>query len=123
MALAAGAMAVTVAASGCIRSKVVVTSDPPGADVSMNDVHLGRTPVESPFLWYWYYDFKAEKEGYRTGAIRERFDAPVYLWMGPDLVMELLPIPVIDRRKVHFDLEPDTRIPEPEYVTTGEEPI
>ncbi|MDK2972932.1 MAG: hypothetical protein PWP23_2687 [Candidatus Sumerlaeota bacterium] len=115
VAAVAAAGAVLLAA-GCVRSKVVVTSDPPGADVSMNDVHLGRTPVETPFTWYWYYDFKAEKDGYETAIQRERFKAPIYLWMGPDLLMEMMPFPVRDTRYVHLNLAPRPAVDGPEFA-------
>lgn len=102
---------------GCVRSKVIVTSEPAGADVTMNGVNLGPTPLEHPFTWYWYYDFVAEKEGYAQEGLRERFRAPVWLWPGPDLLMEMMPFYVTDTKKVHFTLKPvDTR-PEPAYST------
>ena len=106
---------VSAFASGCVRSRFQVTSDPPGADVTMNDVHLGTTPVEIPFTWYWYYDFRAQKEGYETAFLRQRVNAPVYLWPGPDLLMEMMPFPVYDTRRIHLELEPESDKPSPEY--------
>lgn len=82
----------------------------------MNDVHIGRTPTEMPFTWYWYYDFQAELDGYETGVTRERFHAPVYLWPGVDLLMEMMPFPVRDTKHVHFDLRPESEIAKPEIV-------
>jgi hypothetical protein len=114
-ALVATALVASLA-TGCVRSKVVVTSDPPGADIHMNDIHLGRTPVEMPFTWYWYYDFKADLAGHEPAVRRERFKAPPYLWMGPDLLMEMLPFPVRDTRRVHFDLVAKRFRPEPELA-------
>jgi len=52
--LGVGILLGALAASGCIRSRIIVTSDPPGADVTMNGLHRGRTPIEIPFIWYWY---------------------------------------------------------------------
>lgn len=114
----AAVLAGAVGASGCVRSKVVVTSEPPGADVHMNDVHLGRTPIEMPFTWYWYYDFKAELDGHRTGIRRERFRAPVWLWPPADLLMEAMPFTVKDTKYVHFELQPEPVVPAPEYAGT-----
>lgn len=107
-------------ASGCVRSKAIITSEPSGAMVTMNGVNLGQTPVEQPFTWYWYYDFIATKDGYQTTATRERFRAPVYLWPGLDLLMEMMPFYVRDTKRVHIEMAPvDTR-PAPEFVTTDE---
>lgn len=105
-----------LATSGCVRSKVLVTSDPPGADITMNDVHLGRTPVEMPFTWYWYYDFQAEMDGYETTVTRERFRPPFYLEMPFDLVMEAMPFMVVDRKKVHLELARLDQRPAPQFA-------
>lgn len=120
-ACAAALLTVTLLAgchsTGAVRSKVVVTSDPPGADVTMNDVHLGRTPVEMPFTWYWYYDFTAELEGHETAFQRHRFRAPPYLWPGVDLLMETMPFPVRDTREIHFDMRALEDRPRPEFAS------
>ncbi|MBI5154226.1 PEGA domain-containing protein [Candidatus Poribacteria bacterium] len=112
------ALALCVAAAGCVRSKAVVTSEPPGADVTMNDVHVGRTPVEVPFTWYWFYDFKADLDGYETTVQRERFHAPVYLWPGLDLLMEAMPFRVTDTKHVYLAMKPERQRPAP--VLAGE---
>jgi hypothetical protein len=104
--------------SGCVRSRVVVTSEPPGATIHMNDLHLGKTPVEMPFTWYWYYDFQAQLEGYETAVERKRLRAPVYLWPGLDLLMEAMPFPVYDTKRVHLVLREQKDRPDPEMVST-----
>lgn len=87
---------------GCIRSRVIVTSDPVGADVTMNNEPRGKTPVEIPFAWYWYYNFELRKEGYEPVAVQERFRAPVYFWMPFDVVAEALPFPLYDTKRRHY---------------------
>jgi hypothetical protein len=111
---AASLAALAAATSGCVRSKAVVTSDPPGADIRMNDIHFGTTPLEIPFTWYWYYDFQAELDGHETLVQRERFRPPPYLAFPLDFVMEAVPFVVRDTKEVHLVLTPaDTRpIPE-----------
>lgn len=86
----------------------------------MNGVHLGKTPVEQPFTWYWYYDFEASKEGYDRSERRVRFRAPVHLWPGLDLLMEAMPFLVMDTKNVHFDLTKQDERPAPAYETDGE---
>ncbi|MEQ8819872.1 MAG: PEGA domain-containing protein [Sumerlaeia bacterium] len=114
------AAAVLCGLCGCVRTKVLVTSDPPGADVTMNSVHLGRTPVEQPFAWFWYYDFLAEKEGFEPAVSRERFRAPLYLVPPMDLVMEMMPFPVTHTRRVHLALEERDVRPDPEMALSDE---
>ncbi len=106
--------------SSCVRSKVIVTSDPTDAVVTMNGVPLGETPVEHPFTWYWYYDFIATKEGYQAAGTRERFHAPPWLWPGFDLVMEMMPFYVTDTKRVHLVLEEIDQRPQPGFV---DEPV
>lgn len=103
----------TAGLTACVRSKVMVTSEPPEATVTMNGVELGETPVEQPFTWYWYYDFIATKEGYETTGLRERFRTPIYLFPPLDLLMEMMPFYVIDRREVHIVLPRLEERPEP----------
>ncbi|CAN5201685.1 hypothetical protein BH09SUM1_BH09SUM1_25850 [soil metagenome] len=108
-------VATAVVLAGCVRSKVIVTSEPSNAEVSMNGVALGKTPLEQPFTWYWYYDFIGAKEGYKTTGIRERFRAPIYLWPGADLLMEMMPFYVKDTKKVHLVLPQVDARPAPVY--------
>lgn len=82
----------------------------------MNGVNLGETPVEQPFTWYWYYDFIAEKEGYETAGVRRRFRAPIYLWPGLDLLMEMMPFYVTNTKRVHLELHELDDRPEPRMV-------
>lgn len=41
-----------LAAAGCVERKMLLRSDPPGLEVSVNGAPAGRTPVEVPFTWY-----------------------------------------------------------------------
>lgn len=79
----------------------------------MNGVNIGATPLQRPFTWYWYYDFVAEMEGYETTKQRERFRAPVYLWAGLDLLMEMMPFYVYDTKRVHLVLTEIDDVPSP----------
>lgn len=92
--------------SGCIRSRVIITSDPPGAEVKFNNVPRGRTPITIPFIWYWYYDVELEKEGYEKIVTKERFRAPVWFYIPFDFFMEALPFPIYDTKYRHYVLTP-----------------
>ncbi len=91
---------------GCIRSRAVITSEPSGADVTMNGMYRGRTPVTIPFGWYWHYDFTLGKEGYQKLEARERFHAPVWCWIPMDLVMEIIPLNFYDTKRRNYVLLP-----------------
>ena len=91
---------------GCIRSRVIMTSDPPGADVTLKRDYRGKTPITIPISWYWFYKVKVEKEGYETIETYERFRAPVWFWMPFDIVMEAMPFPIYDTKRRHYELVP-----------------
>jgi hypothetical protein len=94
-------------ASGCIRSRVTITSEPTGAEVIWRGQPYAATPVTIPFVWYWYYDFSLEKPGYKRLDVLERFRTPNWALLPLDLVMEILPIPIPDDRvRKPYILEP-----------------
>jgi hypothetical protein len=92
--------------AGCIRSRVIITSDPPGADVTFKREYRGRTPITIPINWYWFYDVEIEKEGYNKVETMERFHSPVWFYMPFDMVMEAMPFPIKDTKYRHYVLTP-----------------
>lgn len=77
---------------GAIRKVLTVTSQPSQAGVWINGKYRGKTPVEIPYNWNWYYDLTLRKEGYQDFCIRERFYAPVQHWVPFDFLAEALPV-------------------------------
>ncbi len=103
LAFAAGALG---ALTGCLERRLYITSDPPGAIVRLNDVDVGRTPVEVDFEWYGTYDVRLSKDGYEPLATSQKADAPVHEWPGIDLVAMALPVRFKNDVRWHFTLEP-----------------
>jgi len=104
-------------APGCVQRELVITSDPPGADVVVNQRHHGKTPYHLPFKHYGTYDIRLTHPGYTDGGgnsvryyplqVAEPVVAPVYQKMGVDFVAEaLVPATITDRRELHYTLEP-----------------
>jgi hypothetical protein len=91
--------------SGCIRSRVMLTSEPSGAEVTWRGQYRGITPIEIPIIWYWYYDYSLEKEGYLPVEKVERFRTPPWFLLPVDLFAEIIPFPFPDRRERHYVLE------------------
>ena len=92
--------------AGCIRSRLHIDSEPQGAIVTINNQPYGRTPLETPFIWYWYYDIKVEKEGYETVEDEQYLRTPFWAIFPLDLLAEAAPFPIPDNRHVHYDLKP-----------------
>lgn len=91
---------------GCVERRLVITSDPPGALVYINDEEAGPTPLKVPFTWYGVYDVKLEKPGYQTLRTEQVAERPWWETPGPDLIAEALP-----DRKVeiawHLEMQPE----------------
>ncbi|GAB4313699.1 MAG: hypothetical protein Kow0059_05010 [Candidatus Sumerlaeia bacterium] len=103
-AVCVGLVVLGLVSAGCIRSRMRITSVPSGADVYINDVHYGRTPLDVPFIWYWHYKVELRKPGYENHVALERLRAPVYLIMPLDLIWEAMPFPIYDTKKLHYEL-------------------
>jgi hypothetical protein len=56
----------TASATGTRRSDFVVTSDPEGANVTINGIGYGQTPVTVPFLPPGARRIRVTKSGYRS---------------------------------------------------------
>lgn len=91
---------------GCAQRRIVVTSEPSGATVYVNDVEIGRTPVSAGFTYYGVYDVRLRKDGYEPISTSAQADAPLYEFAGPDLITEAIPGGVLTEVKWHFTLQP-----------------
>jgi len=98
--------AVLLGFTGCVERTLSVRTDPPGALVEMNDLEIGRTPVERDFEWYGKYDVTVRKDGYQTVKTQTTLDTPWYELVPLDLVAELLPFKFHDRQQVDYQLVP-----------------
>ncbi|MEM9347839.1 MAG: PEGA domain-containing protein [Planctomycetota bacterium] len=81
----------TLLSVGCVERRLMITSEPAGALVYLNDEEVGRTPLEVPFTWYGTYDVRLEREGYRTLQTQQVAEQPWWEVPGPDLFAETIP--------------------------------
>jgi hypothetical protein len=94
-----------VCLAGCLERRVHVESDPPGALVTINDVEIGRTPVEADFTYYGEYDVRLDLDGYEPLRTRARADTPIYEYPPFDLVATAMPAKIENVVRWHFKLE------------------
>lgn len=105
--LAAMAMlAAPLVAGGCVERRIVITSEPSGALVFLNDAEVGRTPVEVDFTYFGVYDVRLRKEGYEPLATKAEAKAPLHEQPGIDLAAMAVPARKSTRIVWHFTLEP-----------------
>lgn len=92
--------------AGCLSRRVAITSNPPGALVTINDVEVGRTPLEADLTYYGVYDVRVEKAGYEVLRTRANARAPFYEYPPMDLGAMMVPSGVDTVIRWHFTLEP-----------------
>jgi hypothetical protein len=97
---------------GCRTQRTLqFTSDPVGAEVRLDDVVVGVTPLRVPFEHYGTRRVAFYLPGYRSESRRIRLRSPWHARFPFDLVTEvLLPLGLRDRRKVHQVLIPGEEV-------------
>ena len=97
--------------SGCVRRRLTVRSNPPGALVFVDGQEIGRTPVATPFTFYGTRNLRLVKDGYETISVNQRFPAPWYQVPPLDFVSEnVVPQEIRDERVVNFELVPKANV-------------
>jgi PEGA domain-containing protein len=82
-----------------------ITSEPPGAEVRLDDEAVGFTPVRVPFEYYGTRRVTFYLPGYRTQSEQIRLKPPWYFRFPLDIITEVfLPLGLTDRRVYHQDL-------------------
>lgn len=101
---------VVAASTGCVERRFRVESQPPGAYVYVNNLPVGVTPVDVPFIYYGDYDIKIVKEGYQTMRVQQNVSTPWYQYPIIDFFSEnLVPTQITDSRQFLYALEPVTQ--------------
>jgi hypothetical protein len=101
---------------GCVRRTIAITSDPPGATVTVNDVQVGRTPCEFDFMFHGVYDVLFEKPGYEPLRKPMRASAPLSEYPPVDLGALAWPGGVHTKHRWHV-----TMLPSAESLITSDE--
>ena len=105
--------AIAVAAvllAGCAaKRELVVTSDPPGATVRLDERIVGVTPYRERFDAYGRRRVTVYLDGYRTSSKRVKLRPPWYARFPIDFFSEVVfPVGWRDTQFVHVDLAPES---------------
>lgn len=113
---------VTLATSGCVRRRLTVRSNPPGAMVFVDNQHIGFTPCSVDFTYYGTREIRLVKSGYETLTINQPIPTPWYQVPPLDFVSDnLVPAKIRDNRTVSFTLQPQIMSPVEEIIARGSE--
>ena len=108
--------------TGCVRRRMTVRSNPPGAHVWIDDQEIGTTPVSTPFTYYGTRRIRLEKDGFETIVVNQPFDAPWYQIPPLDFVSEsLVPNELRDERVIDFELVPKATVSVNEVLGNAEQ--
>ncbi|MBM4107296.1 MAG: PEGA domain-containing protein [Phycisphaerae bacterium] len=100
------APALLLALPGCLSRTMVITSQPPGATVFLNEVEVGRTPLQTEFEWYGVYDVRLRLDGFEPVVTSRKASTPIHELPGIDFFATLAPVSFKHQVRWHFDLAP-----------------
>lgn len=107
--------------TGCVRRRLTVRSNPPGAMVYIDDQQIGLTPVSTSFIYYGTRKVRLVKDGFETVTTLTNVNAPWYQYPPLDFVSEnLLGREVRDERILDFNLQPQRIVPKNELLTRAD---
>jgi hypothetical protein len=120
LALLACVALTCVSLVGCVRRRLNIQSNPPGALVYVDNQQIGTTPCAVDFIYYGTREIRLIKPGYDTLTINQPIPTPWYEVPPIDFVSEVLvPYKIRDNRTVAFNLQPQLMIPTEELIERG----
>lgn len=118
-----GTIALCACEVGCVRRRMTIRSNPPGAMAYVDDYDypIGTTPISHNFTYYGTRKIRLVKDGYETLTVMEPLRAPWYQIPPLDFVSEnLVPAEIHDQRTLAYQLVPQRVVPTEELVGRAE---
>jgi hypothetical protein len=105
-------LAIAIIPTGCVRRRLFVQSNPPGAMLFVDNQQIGTTPCSVDFTYYGTRQIRLVKPGFETLTVNQPIPTPWYQVPPIDFVSEnLVPTNLIDHRSVAFNLQPQVIVP------------
>ncbi len=115
-------LALVATGSGCVRRRMTIRSNPPGAVVFVDERRIGVTPVSTSFTYYGTREVQLVKDGYETVTEKHKFKTPWYQFPVVDFFAEnLWPSEVRDERILDFNLPPQQSVPPTQVIERAEQ--
>lgn len=116
------ALLASVCCVGCVRRRMTIRTNPPGAQVYVDDYELGPTPISADFTYYGNRKIRLVKDGYETETFLQSVPAPWYQIPPLDFFAEnLVPGEIRDQRTFNYQLSPQRMVPSEELLQRGED--
>ncbi len=111
-----------VTQTGCLRRRLTIRTNPPGAVAYVDNRRIGVTPVSTSFRYYGTRHIQLVKDGFETVTEDHKISAPWYEWIGLDFISEnLWPQEVRDERVLDFQLTPQQAVPPSQVLQRAEQ--
>jgi hypothetical protein len=108
-------------ATGCVRRRLTVRSNPPGAQVFVDNQEIGTTPCSASFVYYGTRSITVMKDGYRTEKILQKINPPWYEIPPLDFISEnLVARETRDERLVDVQLVPEEIVPQQKLLSRAQ---
>lgn len=120
--LACLAIGICVLLPGCVRRRMMIRSNPPGAMVYVDNQPIGTTPCATDFVYYGTREVRLVKPGYETLTVSQPIPAPWYQIPPLDFVSEnVVPQEIQDYRTVSYNLVPQVIVPKEQLLGRAEQ--
>jgi hypothetical protein len=107
---------------GCVRRRLFIRSNPPGATVYVDNQPVGVTPCATNFTYYGTREIRLVKPGFETLTINQPIPAPWFEIPPIDFFSEnVAPNQINDYRTVTFNLQPQVIVPNEQLIGRGEQ--
>ena len=115
-------VATMVLQTGCLRRRLMVRSNPPGARVYVDNQPIGTTPCATDFVYYGTREIRLVKAGFETLTVNQPIPAPWYQIPPLDFVSEnIIPRKIQDFRTVSFNMVPQVIVPSEQLLGRAEQ--
>jgi hypothetical protein len=116
------ACAVGLLAPGCVRRRLTVRTNPPGALVYVDHQLVGPSPASTSFTYYGTRHIEVVGDGYRTEKVLRTFYPKWYQIPPLDLVAETVwPWELRDQRVVDITMVTQPTVPSEELIARADE--
>ncbi len=120
--LAVLAVAMCLGQVGCVRRRMMIVTNPPGALVYVDDYEIGVTPISTDFTYYGKRKIRLVKDGYETLTVMQKVPAPWYQIPPLDFVTEnFIPGEIRDRQTFAYTMTPQVIVPPEQLLGRAED--
>ena len=115
-------MVLVASVAGCVERRMTIRSNPPGAQVYVDDYEIGTTPVSTEYIYYGTRKIRLVKDGYETLTVYQPMPPPWYDWPGVDFFSEnVWPHKIRDERSFEYQMQPLVTVPTDELRARAEQ--